>query len=212
MSRRRSQHPQIELLETIALLSGGASDLHAPGHDKAAVVVLPSVPVITPRMPISLLGMAKGDYTARTIPDAGKFYTFTRGSGAIEPLGPVKVTGNVSLPGLLIMPVPVGGGIPLATPPMASGQLTLATAMGRQGSVVLALSAPSHDNAMTLPAVFSYQITKATGVFRGDTGTGSVVIRVKPLDPTPVPGPVILPGGLERGTFTMNFLPPVPAP
>jgi hypothetical protein len=195
------------------LLSASAAGLHAPLHENAGATGLPNVPVTT--RSIALSGTATGSYKARTIPDAGKFYTFTRGSGTIKPLGTANVTGNVALPGLLIMPIVPVVGPPTSSPSsvQATGQLTLLTppetAPVQQGTLVLSLSAPSSDNATTLPPSFSYTITKATGIFRGDTGSGSAVITVKPVNPTTSPGPIIRPGGQEQGTFTVTF--PLPS-
>ena len=114
MSHRRSQHPEVEVLEAMALLSGVAGlHVHTPVHEKVAVTVSPVA-----IHQIQLSGMAKGDYSARTIPDAGKFYTFTNGKGMISPLNPpgssgtTDVRGNVALPGLLIMPLPTAGAPP----------------------------------------------------------------------------------------------------
>ena len=172
--------------------------------------------------PIQLTGTAKGDYSARTIPDAGKFYTFSKGQGMISPLNPpgsTDVLGNVALPGLLIRPLPTTGAptttaptpIPILPVVFATGQLFLSTP---KGSLTLTLSAPSSDNAQSLPLAFSYRITAASGAYRGDTGSGSVKIMVTPVTPTATPGAsaVILTGGLEHGSFTMTFIAPTPVP
>jgi len=220
MSNRRSQHPEVEALEVMALLSGVAG-LHVHPHVHERVVV--TVPPVATHQ-IQLSGTAKGDYSARTIPDAGKFYTFTNGKGTISPLNPpgssgtTDVLGNVALPGLLIMPLPTAGAptttptpIPILPVVFATGQLFLSTP---RGSLTLTLSAPSSDNAQSLPPAFSYKITAASGDYKGDTGFGSVVITVKPVSPTATPGAstVILPGGQEHGSFTMSFVPLTPMP
>jgi hypothetical protein len=220
MSHRRSQHPEVESLEVKSLLSGvSGSHVHIHVHE----TVVATVPLAATHQ-IQLSGTAKGDYSARTIPDAGKFYTFTNGTGTISPLNPpgskgtTDVLGNVALPGLLIMPVPTTGS-PTTTPSptpllpvvFATGQLFLSTP---RGSLTLTLSAPSSDNAQSLPPAFSYKITAASGDYKGDTGFGSVVITVKPVNPTAMAGSsaVILPGGQEHGTFTMSFVPLTPVP
>jgi hypothetical protein len=180
-------------------------------HALAVVSIPRDISVAT--HPIQLLGMASGDYSARTIPDAGKFYTFTNGKGQISPIGQATVQGTVTLPGLLIMPTPLSGpGTPPTTPPIprivyAYGQLFLSTP---KGTLSLALSAPSHDNAMALPPWFTYKITAASGQYGGDTGTGAVFITVHPVSPTATSSGAVIIGGQEHGAFTMNFgpLPP----
>ena len=114
------------------MLSGGAAGLHAREHEQPGVVASSIIPVIA--RPFQLSGMATGNYSARTIPDAGKFYTFTQGSGTIKPLGMINVVGKVSLPGLLIMPIGLGGG---PSSVKATGQLTLATAPGTSAAQAL---------------------------------------------------------------------------
>jgi hypothetical protein len=190
----------------MTLLSGVAAGLHL--HAAAVVSVPPNMPVVTHQ--IQLFGVAKGDYYARTIPDAGKFYTFTNGKGQISPIGEADVQGYVALPGLLIMPTPVsGGGTPPTTPPIpvvvkATGQLFLSTP---RGTLTLSLSAPSHDNATTLPPFFTFKITAASGLYKGDTGTGAVFITVDPASPPPPSSGTVIIGGLEHGTFNMVFAP-----
>jgi hypothetical protein len=195
-------HLEVEWLESMRLLSSTAVALHAP-----AMVDTPTVAPVASR-PVHLVGTAKGTYHARLIPDAGKFYTFG-GAGMIGPVGQTVVKGTVALPGLIIRPVPITI-LPLVE---ASGQLTLSSPRGGSGTLTLMLSAPSHDNATTLPSVFGFKIMAATGPFKGDTGSGWVVIGVDPVKPSPGAGPVI--GVQEHGRFTMTFLqfaPPSPVP
>jgi hypothetical protein len=186
----------VESLETLALLSGAGAAL----HHAAAVAVGPTLPVINHE--IDLSGMATGKYHARTIPDAGKTYTFL-GAGQIVPLGHTDVTGFVQLPGLIVPPPTASSG---TTPPTveAHGQLFLSDT---RGTVTLTLSAPSHDNATTLPPYFSYTITNASGQFRGDKGSGIVVIVVDPAPTSTSSTTTNAPGATEQGTFTMVFVP-----
>jgi hypothetical protein len=171
-------------------------------HLAAAVTVPPNIPVANHQLNLS--GEATGRYRATTIPDAGKTYTF-RGAGEIAPLGHTDVTGNAQLPGLIIPPPTTAG----ATLPAveAHGQLFLSDA---RGTVTLTLEAPSHDNADRLPPYLSYKITNASGAFRGDTGTGIVVIVADP-DPIATTPTTPTPSGLmEQGSFTMVFVPNPP--
>jgi hypothetical protein len=224
MSDRWRSRPQVESLESMTLLSGVAGTLHA----QSAMTVVPITPVATHL--IHLTGTAKGSYHARSIPDAGKTYTFS-GAGQISPLlGQTNVTGTVQLPGLIITPVPTPTAAsntktsPPIIPPLvlASGELTLSSPpIGAKpgaggppaGTLKLKLSGLSHDNANTLPPFFFYTITDATGVYKGDTGSGAVVITVNPVKPTPTANAIS--GLQEQGSFTMNFLkflPPTPVP
>jgi hypothetical protein len=157
---------------------------------------------------LRLSGEATGRYHATTIPDAGKMYTF-HGRGEIAPLGYTDVTGNVQLPGLIITSVTNPG----ATPPTveAHGQLFLSDA---RGTATLTLDAPSHDNADKLPPYFTYRITNASGAFRGDDGTGVVVIVADPDPTATTTSPTsTTPSGLtETGSFTMVFIGNPPPP
>jgi hypothetical protein len=198
MRDRWSRRPQVEALEALTLLSSVIPAL----HHAAAVTVPPNMPVANRQLNLS--GEATGRYRATTIPDAGKAYTF-HGTGEIAPLGHTDVTGNVQLPGLIIPPPTTTG----TTPPTveAHGQLFLSDP---RGTVTLTLEAPLHDNADRLPPYFSYKITNASGAFRGDTGTGIVIIVADP-DPTATTPTTTPPSGLvEVGSFTMVFVPNPP--
>jgi hypothetical protein len=191
-------HTHVETLEAMTLLSSAI-----PGHLHAlAASVSTSAPVANQWLRLS--GEATGRYHAESIPDAGKSYTF-RGSGQIEPLELTDVTGNLRLPGLIVPPVVT----PVATPPtvLAHGQLFLSDA---RGTVTLTLSAPSQTNGTKLPPYFSYKITNASGAFRGDTGTGTVVIVVDPDRPPSATTTTTAPSLNEQGSFVMVFLPNPP--
>lgn len=181
---KRRFFPTVESLESILALSGLSPS-----------AVLAQVNAFAAES-IALSGSASGLYHARTIPDAGKTYTLTRGSGKVSPLGHVGLTGNIQLPGLLIGP----GGV--TNPVDATGALVVAT---RKGTLTLSLNAPSSDNASSLPRVFAFKVTSATGAYRGDAGAGWVAIQVMPSSGR------LAPGGLEHGKFHLEFL-TVPPP
>lgn len=185
---KRRFFPTVESLESILALSG-----------LPASAALAQVEAMGART-IALTGSVSGPYHARSIPDAGKTYTFTKGSGKVSPLGQVSLTGNVELPGLLIS---TGG---VTNPVYANGMLVIANG---KGALTLRLSAPSTDNAATLPRAFAFKITGATGAYKGDTGGGWISIQVIPASRS------LAPGGQEHGKFHLEFLsvpPPAPAP
>jgi hypothetical protein len=194
----------VEALEGKALLSGLA--MQSPALPP--IIVWPNIPAPLPTAghTVHLAGAGSGNYHAREIPDAGKFYTFG-GFGRVAPLGRVRIQGTVDLPGLLIMPVvPLPGAFhhPAQIVPSvnATGQLTLST---MHGSMTLSLTAPSHDNAESLPSEFSYSIIKTTGKFRGDTGSGTLTIVVTPAPLPMQAGSRIQIGGMEQGSFHLVF-------
>jgi hypothetical protein len=181
------RQPTFERLETMRLLSGVSQ----------AVAITPPITVRrSVENAVALTGRVEGTYHASMIPDAGKTYTFS-GHGRVRPLHKSDMTGNVHLPGLLFTPE---GGSLVANPTVdAYGQVFLSDA---RGTLTLTLTAPSHDNANTLPAVFSYRVTNASGRFRHDSGTGQVVIVVDPGAAGSAAGPLA-----EHGTFTLVFVP-----
>ena len=191
--RRR---PRLEELESMTLLSGVSAVMPA-----AAAAVTPITPM---SHELNLTGSVHGNYHTREIPDAGKTYTFF-GHGSVSPLGRTSMSGNVQLPGLIISPV-IPGTTPPVMAPNAHGQVFLSDA---RGSLTLTLTAPSSDNSSTLPPFFKYTITNASGRFRGDTGSGYLVIDVTPkVTPTPTAGATL---GQEHGSFTLSFIPPPPS-
>jgi hypothetical protein len=129
---------------------------------------------------------------------AGKRYTFF-GQGNVTPLHQSELTGHVRLPGLVISPG--SGTAPTASTASAHGQLFLSDP---GGTLTLTLIAPSHPDSEALPAVFSYKVTNASGRFRGDGGTGQVVIVTDPSGPGSNAG-----SATQHGTFTVVFIPDV---
>jgi hypothetical protein len=176
---KRRFFPTLESLESIVALSGLSTSA-------AAAVV-----TTTAAKTLMLSGNISGVYHARSIPDAGKTYTFTHGQGKVSTLGHAQMTGNVQLPGLLNAPGGANSSV------NAIGTLIIAN---RKGSLILQLSAPSTDNASSLPHSFAFTITGATGAYHGDTGTGWVIIQVKH------PSSTVSPGGREHGTFHLDLL------
>jgi hypothetical protein len=187
MRHRFRRRPQVESLEALTLLSGASA-------------AVGSIPLAMTSHLLHVSGTVTGTYHAREIPDAGKTYDFS-GRGRLSPLGHMVMNGSVQLPGLLISPIT--GTTP--TSPEAFGEVVL-TRPG--GSLTLTLSAPSSDNATTLPDVFRYQVARASGQFKGDTGSGQLKIAVNPAPSTSSAAPSL---ANEHGTFTLVFIPKPPS-
>ncbi len=116
--------------------------------DAMVVTTLPNIPVVT--KPIELAGTLKGEYHAKEIPDAGKFYKFS-GSGRVSPLGGMHVRGTVDLPGLLIHPItPVAVGAtanPISLTPQATGELVLSSSRGESHALAVGAVTGRRGNA-----------------------------------------------------------------
>jgi hypothetical protein len=193
VKNRFHRKPTVESLESLRLLSGASQ----------AVAVIPQMPSIAVRRSIGaevdLSGEIQGSYHASTNVITGKRYTFF-GHGNVSPLQQSDLTGHVRLPGLVI----AGNGTTTTTPATdAHGQIFLADP---GGTLTLTLTAPSRADADTLPAVFSYKVTNASGKFRGDSATGQVVIVTDPAAAGLSANP-----SKEHGTFTLVFVPNQPS-
>jgi hypothetical protein len=179
MKNRSHHRPQVESLESKALLSGSSA---AVSGALAAVVTSAA-----PAKAIHLTGTVKGSYHLQVKnPDTGKNFTFV-GSGKVAPLGQATLTGSIQSPGN------IANG-------HSTGLLVLSTP---RGSLTLDPTGPPQNGNTPVPNVFSFKITRATGTFKGDTGTGYIDLVLKPA-PTPTVGSPSLLGG--QGTFTMIFL------
>jgi hypothetical protein len=158
----------------------------------AAAIGSAIAPLVAPSTPTSghlirLTGTAEGKYDAHiNNPDTGEVFTFS-GSGQVAPLGHVDITGHIHSPGN------VADG-------HSTGFLVLSNAIG---SVTLSLTGPVQSGVTPVPDTFTFKITDASGQFKGDTGTGYMILE---LEPAAAPSPTG-----EHGSFTMIFL-TVPPP
>jgi len=124
----------------------------------------------TATTPISLTGTIIGSYkspivtpVASATPITGDSYILT-GSGTAGIMGQVTAQGTIALPGL-------------ALTGLSAGSLTLTNA---SGSVTLQLSAPLLPVAAALPRVVDFVISQATGIYVGDTDSGTIGIKLIP--------------------------------
>ncbi len=177
MRLSKRTRPQLEVLESMTLLSALAPALVHPG---GPVLVAATTPVTTTT--VSLNGTVKGDYhvTSKITPDEGLDYVFS-GKGSVGPLGHVHVTGNVHSLGNI-----VNG--------QAHGLIVLSTP---DGSLTLHLTGPEQKGFANLPDHFTFKITNSSGKYLGDIGTGTVVFVRDPAGTSATP---------EHGTFTMVFV------
>jgi hypothetical protein len=191
-SKRTRRQPRLEILESKTLLSSV--------HD--AIAVVPARAWIDARRAVTseidLSGTIKGSYTGKTLADGGKNYQFF-GSGNVSPLNKADLTGHVRIPGLA--PTPVSGGT--SNQPIifvAKGQMFLADT---GGTVTVTATAPANNN-LKLPDTLSYKITNASGRYKGDGGSGELVVVLDATRTTTNPKTGL---PVEHGTFTAVFVP-----
>ncbi len=177
MRKSKRTRPELELLESMTLLSALAPALVHPG---GPVLVAATTPVTTTT--VSLSGTVKGDYhvTTKITADKGLDYVVT-GDGSVAPLGHVHLIGNLHSVGNI-------------TTGHAHGLLVLTTP---DGSLTLHLTGPEQKGFAHLPDQFKFKITNSSGKYLGDAGTGTVVFV---RDPTGTSA------SLEHGTFAMVFV------
>ncbi len=180
--------PQLESLETMALLSGVAAAAH---HHVAAEVAppggLPMIPVGSTALEIS--GTAQGGYVRfQRNPDTGSTYRFFA-SGQLTPLGSTIETGTIKAPGFI------------------RGELATGTVhiLAAKGTVTLQLTQePTTTSTAASPIVyhFNYGITKATGAYKGDQGAGTVDVTLTPKTTSTSPA------GTSFGTISLVYAVP----
>jgi hypothetical protein len=156
MHRNRVRiRPQVEGLESMTLLSGLATTVHAAA----------SAMVSTPVQAVALSGTARGSYVSRqSNPDVGTTYNFSA-RGRITPLGQTFDFGSFRTPGF------IQNG-------QTQGRLTLA---GPRGTVRLSITevTPKTDDTANV-FHFTYTITGGTGRFRHAQGTGTLDVTLTP--------------------------------
>ncbi len=177
MRNSQRTRPQLEVLESMTLLSALAPALVHPG---GPALIAATTPVTTTT--VSLNGPVKGDYhlSSKITPDAGLDYVFS-GKGSVGPLGHVHATGNVHGVGNIVTG-------------HAHGLIVLSTPVG---SLTLHLTGPVQKGFGNLPDHFTFKITNSSGKYLGDAGTGTVVFVRDPAGTSATP---------EHGTFTMVFV------
>jgi hypothetical protein len=121
-------------------------------------------------MPISLTGLITGSYKSPVVtPTAvvvGPSDTYIlNGSGTAGAMGQVTTQGIVTLPGLAETGFPTGGSLTLTN----SG-----------GSVTLDLTAPVQPVVASASHILDYVISQATGIYAGDTDSGTIGIELIP--------------------------------
>ncbi len=191
-SNRMRRAPRLEILESKTLLSS-VSD---------AIAVMPARDWIDVRRAVTgeidLSGTIKGSYTAKTLVDGGKNYQFF-GSGNVSPLNKADLTGHVRIPGLVVPPASGG----TSNQPIifeAKGQVFLSDP---GGTVTVTATAPANNN-LKLPDTLSYKVTNASGRYKGDAGSGELVVVLDPGRTTTNPKTGL---PVEHGTFTLVFVP-----
>jgi len=185
MRKPRQFRPQADTLEPIRLLSGGL--IAAPAQ--VAGVALHTAAV---SRHVDVTGKVQGSYRSVTAnPNAGTTYTFQGLPGQVKPFGSVTLTGNIQTPGR-------------ASNDQTHGTLRLADP---NGSVTLSLTGPPQKRFSQLPRVFTYKITKSSGQFGGDVGSGYMALT---LSPNPTMNPTLNQSG--RFTITFTKTPPPGAP
>ena len=148
MKRTRSRRPHVEELESIALLSVGATgpvsaivsaSRHRSSHHHLA-------------------GSASGTWTTQPgIPDVGATQDLV-GIGKLKGLGHVHVQGSLHLAGFI-------------QSGHADGTIDLTNT---HGSVTLALTGPTQTGFSGPPKSFTYTIASRTGLYQGWHGSGQL--------------------------------------
>ncbi|HEV3165440.1 MAG TPA: hypothetical protein VGZ22_15545 [Isosphaeraceae bacterium] len=186
MRNTQRRRPAVELLEGKTLLSAQGM-MHVP-LPQGGLVELAQNTAGQNHHAIVLNGTVKGQYTAeRFNPDAGTSYKLFA-SGRIPHVGSSVVFGTLLTPGNLAQG-------------RSGGTLTV---ISPGGSLTLQLTGPVQPGFSPLPNHFQFTITKATGKFHGDTGSGTVLVTLTPDKGAPSPGLF----GPQHGALTLTFGPP----
>jgi hypothetical protein len=193
--RKTHARLQIEHLEARTLLSTAASNVLGP-------IIDPLPPIwrsADPHQQEHILGELHGTYSILATPAAGGGPLYRlRGSGWVDGLGQVTITGDLHAAGV------IGAA-------EAGGNLTLANA---KGTLTLQLTAPTQAGLSSLPDEFRFSVVEGTGAYKGWKGkTGSIDLRLAPiLWAQPFAGNTSpLPPVFDQGSFTIVIEPPEPA-
>ncbi len=171
MRRPQRLRPQVEKLESLALLSGVSAAAPSP-----------------PTMSVSVAGTATGKYVTTKVPRIGESYVLS-GHGQVAVFDPMTV-GNFPPPERFVVKARIESPTVLtmstqaaASPSKSHGLVTLADAQGR---LTLAIDAPGEPYS-------HFTIVRASGTFRGSTGSGFMALDVTPKSVR------------DRGTFVMQL-------
>jgi hypothetical protein len=184
MTTKRYWRPEVESLEERTVLSAGlrlAPVALAPaahhGHHARHVLALD--------------GSVSGTWQKRfTLPDTGGDQVLT-GSGAVAPLGPVRMSGELHTPGFI-------------SQGNTRGMVTLTNA---KGSVTVQLVGPPQPGFSGPPSMFRYTIVGGTGRYAGASGSGRATFEEQPAHGPVCPPNTVCPTILEAATFTLTFVP-----
>lgn len=157
MSRGRKARPQLEPLESMCLLSGVAAAVHGPHHHPAAATSTGS-----PGSTLTLRGSESGVFVMQQNSSA-RNYDITA-AGRLTPLGYSATTGN------LHVLLGISSGPPNGTLHLAASRGTLTLQIPKSVMIPAGLPTPTSSNEI----VDTYTITKGTGSYKGDTGSGVV--------------------------------------
>jgi hypothetical protein len=179
MRKSMKAQPQIESLESLALLSGMAAVMH-PSHAEVATGTT-----------LTLGGSERGVFLAERSSTATTYTIFA--AGRLTPIGATTIRGNLHvLSG--ISSGPPDGTLHLST---RRGSLTLQI----PETVVLPAGLPTATGPHEI--VDTYLITGGTGAYQGDTGSGVVEFRFSGANASAMGSRV----GRVQITFT-TLLPP----
>ena len=157
MRKRMKARPQLESLESMILLSrAAATALSRPDHAEGSVATLATDATLT------LSGTEHGVFLA-VRSSSEKTYDIAA-AGTLTPIGPTAATGNLR----------VVSGVSSGPP---NGTLKLMTKKGTlklQIPESVALPAGLPTATSTNEIIDTYVITKGTGAYKGDTGSGVV--------------------------------------
>lgn len=156
MRRGRKARPRLEPLESMCLLSGVAAAVHHSHHPAVAVSA------VSPRSTLTLSGSESGVFVMQRS-SSGRTYDITA-TGRLTPLGLTAAAGNLHvLSG-------ISSGPPNGTLHLAASRGTLTLQIPRSVMIPAGLPTPTSSNEI----VDTYAITRGTGSYAGDTGSGVV--------------------------------------
>jgi hypothetical protein len=141
---------------------------------------------------LALRGQVIGTWTARAaLPDMGTIQELT-GTGVVQPLGTVRATGELRMPGFVV----IG---------RAEGVLALEA---RGGGITLHLVSPTEKGFGGTLTVFRYTIVGATGQYAGDWGSGTAVLREAARPAAVCPPGALCPQPIRAPGFTLTIQSP----
>ncbi len=187
MRERLKARPQLESLETMTLLSGAAATALSL-HDHSEVSVTPTALDST----LTLSGTEQGVFLARRS-RSGKTYDITA-TGILTPIGSTSASGNLHVVS------GISSGPPNGTLNLITGKGTLTLQIPESVDIPSGLPTATSTNEI----VDTYVITRGTGAYQGDTGSGVVEFTFKGVNSAGARSQV----GRIDITFTTLLAPP----